>query len=110
MKITQAVPAIFAALAAFTMKTIITSNSRPLRRALSTLLLGIAALSAMPKSARAQLYVAFGNTVGEYDATTGAVINANFITGLNVNGYGSGALAVSGNNLFVSTAATPSGL
>jgi len=36
------------------MKTIITSNWRPLRRALCTLLLGIAALWAMPRSARAQ--------------------------------------------------------
>jgi hypothetical protein len=38
----------------------------------------------MPSNARAQLYVAQAgnNTVGEYDATTGAAINANFITGL----------------------------
>jgi hypothetical protein len=38
------------------MKTIITSNWRPLDRALCTLLLGIAADWAMPKSAPAQLY------------------------------------------------------
>jgi hypothetical protein len=38
-----------------TMKTIITSNSRPLRRALCTLLLGIAALWAMLRNAQAQL-------------------------------------------------------
>jgi len=69
-----------------TVKTIITSNWRPLRRALCTLLLGITALWAMPGSARAQvLYVSQVNAgiVGEYDATTGAAINANFITGLN---------------------------
>ena len=68
------------------MKTIITSNWRPLRRALCTLLLGIAMLWAMPRNARAQLlYVGqTGNSsVGEYNATTGAAINANFITGLN---------------------------
>ena len=59
------------------MKTIITSNSRSLRRALCTLLLCIAALWTMPGSARAQLYVAqyIGGTVGEYNATTGAAMN-----------------------------------
>jgi hypothetical protein len=70
-----------------TMKTIITSNSRPLLRPLCTILLGIAALWAMPGNARAQvLYVSQGSPgiVGEYDATTGAAINANFITGLNL--------------------------
>jgi hypothetical protein len=36
-------------------------------------------------------------TVGEYNASTGAAINANFITGLNQT-Y---AIALSGNNLFV---------
>jgi len=100
MKITQAVPAVFAALAALTMKTIITSNWRPLRPALCTLLLGIAALWAMPRSAGAQqLYVAEinNNTVGEYNATTGAAINASFITGL----LSPQGLAISGNTLFV---------
>ena len=45
------------------------------------------------------LFVAnFGSgTVGEYDATTGAAINANFITGLN-RPVG---LALLGNTLFV---------
>jgi hypothetical protein len=67
------------------------------------LLLAIAALWAMPKSAHAQLYVGqrFGNIVGEYDATDGTAINANLITnaeGLN----GPAALALSDNNLFVS--------
>jgi len=58
------------------MKTIVTSNWRSLRRALCTLLIGIAALWAMPGSARAQIYVSElgNNTVGEYDATTGAAI------------------------------------
>jgi hypothetical protein len=84
------------------MKIIITSNSRSLRRALCTLLLGIAGLWAMPRSANAQqLYVGqydVTNTVGEYSATTGAV-NTNFstITGLN----GPAGLALSGNDLFV---------
>jgi len=98
MKIARAVPAMFGAL---TMRTIIRSNWRRLHRALCTLLLGIAALWAMPRSARAQLYVGMGggsiNTVGEYNDTTGATINANFITGLS---YPT-ALALSGNNLFV---------
>jgi hypothetical protein len=91
------------------MKTALPSPSRPLRRALFTALIGIAALWAMPRSARAQLYVAqsgplgslqFGaGTVGEYDATTGAAINARLITGLN----GPSDLALSGNALFVAT-------
>jgi hypothetical protein len=89
-----------------TMKTIITSNSRPLLRPLCTILLGIAALWAMPGNARAQvLYVSQGSPgiVGEYDATTGDAINANFITGLS----GPGDLALSGNNLFVTTFYSP---
>jgi DNA-binding beta-propeller fold protein YncE len=81
------------------MKTIITSNSRPLHRALCTLLIGIAALWTMPRSARAQLYVSqvLNGGVGKYNATTGAAINANFITGLS----SPKGLALSGNNLFV---------
>jgi hypothetical protein len=81
-----------------TVKTI-TSNSRPLRRALCTLLLCIAALWAIPTSARAQLYVSqpFQGSIGEYNASTGIAINANFITGLNYP-YG---FALSGNTLFV---------
>ena len=47
------------------MKTITTSNSRPLRRALCTLLLCIAALWAMPRSAHAQV------EVGGFDSTRG---------------------------------------
>jgi hypothetical protein len=43
----------------------------------------IAVLWALPRNAHAQLYITPGNgTVSEYDATTGAAINANFITGL----------------------------
>ena len=77
-----------------------TSNSRPLRRALCTLLFGIAALWAMPRSARGQLYVSqvFNGGVGKYNATTGAAIHANFITGLSAFPVG---IALSGNNLFV---------
>jgi hypothetical protein len=48
----------------------------------------IAAFWAMPRDTRAQLYIAEANfsalatgSVGEYNATTGAVINANFFTG-----------------------------
>ena len=40
-----------------------------------------------------------GGTIGEYNVSTGAVINANLITGLPL--FGVTALAVSGNNLFV---------
>jgi sugar lactone lactonase YvrE len=89
-----------------TMKAISTSNSRPLHRALYTLLLGIAALWAMPRNAHAQLlYVAEApggslGTIGTYDAGTGAAINATLITsatGLS----GPVGLALSGNTLFV---------
>src|SRR5271165_519116 len=86
MKITQAVPAMFA--------------WRPLHRALFyTLLLCIAALWAMPRSAHAQLYVSENSsTVGEYNATTGAAISSfTPITGLSIPE----GIAVSGNNLFV---------
>jgi hypothetical protein len=85
-----------------TMKTITCSNWWPLRRALGTLLMGIATLWVMPTSVRAQLYVTqSGNTlsngtVGEYDATTGAVINANFAG----SGTGPTGLALLGNSLF----------
>src|SRR5258707_1052328 len=85
------------------MKTTLTSNWRPLLRALYPFLIAAAALWAMPKNARAQLYVtefpqggAIG-VVGKYDATTGAAISATFITGLNRPG----GLAVLGNTLFV---------
>src|SRR5215469_8577530 len=80
------------------MKTIITSNWRPLSRALYPFLIAIAALSAMPRNAHAQLYVIHSiGDVSEYYAKTGAVINANFITGLS----GPADLALLGNTLFV---------
>src|SRR5271166_3741070 len=81
------------------MKTIMTSNSRPLRRALCTLLFGIAALWAMPRSARGQLYVSqgFNNGVGKYNTTTGAAINANCITRLRAPR----GLALAGNHRLV---------
>jgi hypothetical protein len=81
----------------------------PLRRALCTALIGLAALWAMPSSARAQLYVSQqppGNTVGAYNATTGGAINARFIT----TGPGPSPpldLAVSGNTLFVTNYGYP---
>jgi hypothetical protein len=70
------------------MQTSAESIRRPLRRALFTLLLCIAALWAIPRNAQAQLYVVnqtspvWGSTVGKYDAYTGAVINAKLITEL----------------------------
>jgi hypothetical protein len=74
-------------------------------RALCTLLLCFAALWAVPRSARAQLYVNQDanpssqqeSGVSEYNIATGAAINASFIIGLNEPV----ALAVSGNDLFV---------
>jgi PKD domain len=74
-------------------------------RSLCTLFLCIAALWADPRSACAQLYVnqqapptsQAESGVSEYNTTTGAAINANFITGLNEPV----AIAVSGNDLFV---------
>src|SRR5260370_26897405 len=80
------------------MKPITTSNSKPQCRILCAPLLGITALWAMPRSAHAQLYVGTNNTISEYNATTGAAINPNFITGTG------GPLALSGNNLFVADA------
>jgi len=67
------------------MKTSITSNFRPLLRAFYPFVIAIAVLWAMPRNAHAQLYVTQrgAGIVGEYDATTGFAINANFITGLN---------------------------
>jgi len=89
------------------MKTITTSNWRPLRRALYTLLLCTAALWAMPRSAHAQLYVSqVGGSVGEYNAATGAVINANLIMGLPQPG----ALLLSGNDLFVANTGIGAGI
>jgi DNA-binding beta-propeller fold protein YncE len=79
------------------MKTTLTSNWRPLLRAFYPFLIAAAALWAMPRTARAQLYVAEGTFVGKYDAKTGAAISPSFITGLNFPV----GLAVKGNTLFV---------
>jgi hypothetical protein len=85
------------------MHTSITSNWRPLLRAFYPFLIAITALGVMPKNACAQLYVTSrpgsgAGVVSEYDASTGKVINANFITGLD----GPQGLAVLGDTLFVS--------
>src|SRR4029077_4400232 len=80
------------------MKTTLTSNRRPLLRAFYAFLIVIVAVSAMPRNARAQLYVTQGNVdgrVSKYNATTGALINAHFITMLNKPS----ALAVSDTDL-----------
>ncbi len=92
------------------MKTIIALNLRPMRRTFCTILIGIAALWDMLGSARAQIYVSqevssSTGTVGEYDATTGAVINANLITGV-IHPAG---LVLSGNTLFVASAVANGG-
>jgi hypothetical protein len=82
------------------MKSSITSNLRPLLRAFQAFLVAIAGLWPMPRNAHAQLYVIRDSKTGivsEYDAKTGEVINANFITGLSRPV----ALAVKGNTLFV---------
>jgi hypothetical protein len=81
------------------MKPIMPFEWKAQRRVLWTLLLGVTALWAMPRSTRAQLYVSDSNGVGEYNATTGAAVNANFITGL----FDSMGIALSDNNLFVGT-------
>ena len=85
------------------MKTLITSNWRPLLRALSAFLIAITGLCAMPRNANAQVYVtqlpSFPSLIGvvaKYDQM-GRVINARFITGLNQPKQ----LALSGDTLFV---------
>jgi hypothetical protein len=91
------------------MKTNIAFGSRRLCGALCALVFGITALWATPRSARARLYVgqpgagSFGSAlVSEYNATTGAAIKVNFITGLG----GPVELVLSGNNLLVANATT----
>jgi hypothetical protein len=66
------------------MKTRIRSNSRSLCRALCALLLGIAALWGILGGHTKELYLSQGGygRVGKYDATTGAAIKADFITGV----------------------------
>jgi WD40 repeat protein len=81
------------------MKTGVTLNARALLRVLLVVLTTWTAFLAMPGRAHAQLYVSSRTTgiISEYNATTGAVINANFITGLTAPE----ALLLSGDNLFV---------
>ena len=81
------------------MNASITSNRRPLARALYAFFVAIA-LGATPPNARAKVYVTQFSIVSEYDATTGGVIKASFIMGLNLPV----ALALSGNTLFVASA------
>ena len=60
----------------------------------------VAAFWAMPGTARGQIFETNGgnNTIGEYNATTGATVNASLVSaGLN----GPAGIAVSGGNLFV---------
>ena len=88
------------------MKTNVLLSRRPLLCVYYAFLIVIAVLWALPKGARAQLLVT--NTpagagvgtgvVSEYDATTGHLIKAKFITGLT----SPSGLAVSGDKLFVS--------
>ena len=61
--------------------------------------MAVAVLWAMPGTVRGQIYETNDgpNTIGEYDATTGATVNSSLISGLN-RPYG---IAVSGGNLFV---------
>ena len=81
------------------MKSSIISNSRPLLRALYVFVIAIGVLWALPRNAHAQLYVTqfYTGVVSEYSASTGEMINAQVITGLN-GPYG---LLVRGNTLFV---------
>ncbi|MFY9984982.1 MAG: hypothetical protein WAK31_09490 [Chthoniobacterales bacterium] len=92
------------------MKTSTTSNWRPLSRAFFQCLIAVAVLWAAPRNAEAQLYIlqsppfsgALGS-VSEY-TSTGKVINANFITGL----QNPTCFVVSDNILFVAYLAGPS--
>jgi len=92
------------------MKIISRSNLRPLRRSLCTVLIGIAALWAMPGSAQAQqapqqvLLVSQGGatlngSVNAYDAATGALIKPNFISGF----ISPSGMLVSGSTLYVAS-------
>ncbi len=86
------------------MKRSTTPNWRPLLRAVYAFLIGIAALWAMPRNAYAQLYITQSTLPGlevggvsEYDANTGVLMNATFITELNDPVF----LALLDNVLFV---------
>ena len=87
------------------MKKIITPNSRPLRSALCTLLLGTTALWAMPRNADADpnLYAVFRSySIGKYDATTGALIQSGFIVPTSPMAMAfSGKIKNLGNTIFV---------
>jgi hypothetical protein len=80
------------------MKTDTKFNSGPLSRAVAALLLAfvVAALCLVPVTGTAQILVANqgNNTIGEYDATTGAPINRSFIS----SGSFASDIAVSGGN------------
>jgi hypothetical protein len=82
------------------LKTSTPSNWRPLLRALYLFLIVSAALCAMPRKARAQLYViqfdVQNGIVSKYNATTGKLINADFIAGLDSPIF----LGLFGNSLF----------
>src|SRR5205085_3962173 len=84
------------------MKTNTKSNSGPLSRAFAPLLLApvVAALCLIPVTGRAQIFVTsvFNNTIGEYNAITGATINSSFISSGLSFPFG---IALSGGNLFV---------
>ena len=74
-------------------------------------LVASAALSAMPGTARGQIFETNFNpfsgaaTVGEYNATTGATVNASLVSGL-TDPIG---IALSGGNLFVDNDGTIGG-
>ena len=85
------------------MKISISFNKRLLIRALYLLSIAGAALLAMPTRAGAQLYVSQvqAGIVSEYNASTGALIKADFITGLSTPN----ALLLSGSDLLVANEA-----
>ena len=85
------------------MNTSVTSNWRLLSRVLYLFLIAVATLWAMPRNARAQLYVSQGqefNSVAEYDVNTGVLMTPTLISR-----FGAAGLALSGDNLFVMFAA-----
>jgi hypothetical protein len=77
----------------------ITSDLQSLLRAFYASVIAIVAVSGMARTARAQLYVSQLGilTVSEYNAATGAAINAHLITRLSTPTR----LAVQGNTIFV---------
>jgi hypothetical protein len=85
------------------MKIISRFKLRRLRRSLCTLLIGISALWAMPRSAQAQSVLLVSqsgqNAVNEYDANTGALIKTGFITGI----ISPSGMLLSGSTLYVAS-------